>query len=46
MLPPLWAMAKAFGVRPYYTRWDSRIPEADRSPLPMSEHDPDETGSS
>ena len=21
MLPPLWAAAKAFGVRPYYTRW-------------------------
>ena len=25
MLPPLWALAKAFGVRPYYDRWDSRI---------------------
>jgi hypothetical protein len=24
MLPPLWALAKAFGVRPYYDRWDSR----------------------
>jgi mannose-6-phosphate isomerase-like protein (cupin superfamily) len=28
MLPPLWALAKAFGVRPYYERWDSRIPDA------------------
>jgi len=24
MLPPLWALAKIFGVRPYYDRWDSR----------------------
>jgi len=24
MLPPLWALAKAFGVHPYYHRWDSR----------------------
>jgi len=29
MLPPLWALAKAFGVRPYYDRWDSRIAGAD-----------------
>ena len=29
MLPPLWALAKVFGVRPYYDRWDSRIPDAD-----------------
>jgi quercetin dioxygenase-like cupin family protein len=28
MLPPLWALAKAFGVRPYYDHWDSRIPDA------------------
>jgi quercetin dioxygenase-like cupin family protein len=28
MLPPLWALAKAFGVHPYYDRWDSRIPAA------------------
>jgi quercetin dioxygenase-like cupin family protein len=35
MLPPLWAVAKAFGVRPYYPRWDSRIREADRPPAPM-----------
>jgi len=25
MLPPLWALAKVFGVRPYYERWDSRV---------------------
>jgi quercetin dioxygenase-like cupin family protein len=24
MLPPLWALAKVFGVRPYHQRWDSR----------------------
>jgi len=36
MLPPLWAVAKAVGVRPYYTRWDSRSEEAD--PQPASEH--------
>jgi mannose-6-phosphate isomerase-like protein (cupin superfamily) len=24
ILPPLWALAKVFGVRPYYDRWDSR----------------------
>jgi mannose-6-phosphate isomerase-like protein (cupin superfamily) len=23
-LPPLWALAKIFRVRPYHTRWDSR----------------------
>jgi mannose-6-phosphate isomerase-like protein (cupin superfamily) len=48
MLPPLWAVAKAFGVRPYYTRWDSRIREADRPPRPASEHGhgPGETGRS
>ena len=36
MLPPLWAVAKAFGVRPYYARWDSRIQilTGHRSPLP------------
>jgi mannose-6-phosphate isomerase-like protein (cupin superfamily) len=41
LLPPLWAVAKAFGVRPYYTRWDSRIRDVDRPPPPMSEHGPD-----
>ena len=25
ILPPLWALAKAFGVRPYHDHWDSRI---------------------
>jgi quercetin dioxygenase-like cupin family protein len=24
ILPPLWALAKVFGVRPYHERWDSR----------------------
>jgi mannose-6-phosphate isomerase-like protein (cupin superfamily) len=24
ILPPLWALAKVFGVQPYYERWDSR----------------------
>jgi hypothetical protein len=24
ILPPLWALAKVFGIRPYYKRWDSR----------------------
>ena len=27
MLPPLWALARILGVRPYYERWDSRIRE-------------------
>ena len=46
MLPPLWAVAKAFGVRPYYSQWDSRIREADRAQRPASEqgHGPGETG--
>jgi hypothetical protein len=25
VLPPLWALAKVFGVRPYHRHWDSRI---------------------
>jgi mannose-6-phosphate isomerase-like protein (cupin superfamily) len=25
ILPPLWALAKVFRIRPYYDRWDSRI---------------------
>jgi mannose-6-phosphate isomerase-like protein (cupin superfamily) len=25
MLPTLWALAKVFGVKPYYERWDSRV---------------------
>jgi quercetin dioxygenase-like cupin family protein len=43
MLPPLWAVAKAFGVRPYRTRWDSRIQQADRPPR-MPADGPGETG--
>ena len=31
MLPPLWALAKAFGIRPYYDHWDSQAREADGS---------------
>jgi hypothetical protein len=48
MLPPLWAVAKVFGVRPYYARWDSRIRDADLPPQPASEHGqgPGSTGSS
>ena len=29
ILPPLWALAKLFGVRPFYRRWDSRISRVD-----------------
>ena len=25
ILPPLAALAKVFGVRPYYDRWDTRL---------------------
>ena len=38
MLPPLWAVAKAFGVRPYHARWDSRIRDDHRPPQPASGH--------
>jgi mannose-6-phosphate isomerase-like protein (cupin superfamily) len=31
VLPPLWALAKIFGVRPYEDRWDSRV-SASRAP--------------
>ena len=27
MLPALWTLAKVFGVKPYYERWDSRVSE-------------------
>jgi quercetin dioxygenase-like cupin family protein len=27
-LPPLWALAKVFGLRPYHQRWDSQVPDA------------------
>jgi mannose-6-phosphate isomerase-like protein (cupin superfamily) len=29
LLAPLWALAKIVRVRPYYTRWDSRIQKVD-----------------
>ncbi|MGD0375581.1 MAG: cupin domain-containing protein [Streptosporangiaceae bacterium] len=29
IFPPLWALAKVFGVRPYYDRWDSQLSEPD-----------------
>jgi quercetin dioxygenase-like cupin family protein len=32
MLPPLWALAKIFGVRPYYDRWDSRLGHGEDHP--------------
>ena len=25
ILPPLWALARAFGIRPYYDHWDSQV---------------------
>ncbi len=28
IFPPLWALARICGVRPYYERWDSRSPGA------------------
>ena len=37
MLPPLWALAKVVGVRPYYPRWDSRVDElTPTAPRPSS----------
>ena len=27
MLPPLWTLAKVFGVKAYYERWDTRVSE-------------------
>ena len=36
MLPPLWALAKAVGIRPYYDHWDSRIPGTGPPPLPAA----------
>ena len=32
VLPPLWAMAKVFGVSPYDERWNSRLNRARLSP--------------
>ena len=34
VLPPLAALAKVFGVRPYHQRWDSRIPNAEPDRIP------------
>ncbi len=34
VLPPLALLAKMFGVRPYYARWDSRIPAGEPERLP------------
>ena len=34
ILPRLWALAKAFGVRVYHDRWDSRISELGPERLP------------
>jgi mannose-6-phosphate isomerase-like protein (cupin superfamily) len=34
ILPPLSALAKLFGLRPYHQRWDSRIP-AEQQETPM-----------
>jgi putative monooxygenase len=34
LLPPLAALAKVFGVQPYYDRWDSRIQPARGPRLP------------
>ena len=32
ILPPLWALAKIFGVRAYYDRWDSRTTTSQPTP--------------
>jgi hypothetical protein len=40
-LPPLWAVAEVFGVRPYDIRWDSRIHQADGPSPPMRGLDDD-----
>jgi hypothetical protein len=29
ILPPLWALAMLFRVRPHYGHWDSRVSEVD-----------------
>jgi quercetin dioxygenase-like cupin family protein len=34
ILPALWVAARALGVRSYYTRWDTRIDQADDLPEP------------
>jgi quercetin dioxygenase-like cupin family protein len=40
MLPALWVLAKALGVRSYYSRWDSRIGRADGPPVRVPESPP------
>ena len=35
VLPPLAALAKIFGVQPYYERWDSRIPRGNTEQNPI-----------
>jgi len=35
VLPPLWATAKLFGIRPYHAHWDSRM-SVERSPVTHS----------
>jgi mannose-6-phosphate isomerase-like protein (cupin superfamily) len=32
ILPPLWGLAKIFGVRAYYARWDSRSTTSEPTP--------------
>jgi len=32
VFPPLWALAKVFGISPYYDRWDSRIAGSGEAP--------------
>ena len=34
ILPPLAALAKLFGVQPYYERWDSQIPSVETESTP------------
>jgi quercetin dioxygenase-like cupin family protein len=40
MLPALWALAQAVGVRSYHSRWDSRIGQGDGPSVPESESPP------
>lgn len=43
VLPPLAALARIFGVRPYYDRWDSRI-AATSDPETLRDRDPADLG--
>jgi hypothetical protein len=42
ILPPLAALAKVFGVRPYYDRWDTRLSarSAVAATVPLSSQTP------